>query len=136
MQLTAKLIQVLPVQTGEGKNGPWKKGSIVVETLDDRFPRKICITYWGDKANEEDLVVGNLLDISFDIESREFNGKWYTDVRAFRLEKSNGQSQPAGIMHQQPPQTAVNHSEGAINTPPSFVESQPADDSQIDDLPF
>lgn len=92
MQLTAKLIQVLPVQTGNGKNGQWKKQDIVVETTESQYPKKICVSVWGDKISESQLVIGSLLTISFDVESREFNGKWYTDVKAWKVESANGAS--------------------------------------------
>lgn len=85
MQLTAKLIQLLPLQTGTGKNGEWKKQDIIVET-DGQYPKKICISIWGDKADPSMLQVGNNLNIQFDIESREFNGRWYTDVKAWKVE--------------------------------------------------
>lgn len=85
MQLTTKLIQLLPLQTGTGKNGQWKKQDIIVETH-GHYPKKICISIWGDKINESQLVAGNFLNIDFDIESREFNGKWYTDVKAWKIE--------------------------------------------------
>lgn len=85
MQLTAKLIQKLQLQTGEGKNGPWKKQDIIVET-DGQYPKKICVSIWGDKIDETQLQIGNQLSVSFDIESREFNGKWYTDLKAWKIE--------------------------------------------------
>lgn len=85
MQLTAKLIQILPLQTGTGRNGEWKKQEIIVET-EGQYPKKVCISIWGDKINESILQVNNMLDISFDVESREYNGRWYTDVKAWRVE--------------------------------------------------
>ena len=85
MQLTAKLTQLLPIQTGTGKNGEWKKQDIIVET-EGQFPKKICISIWGDKINESQLKIGNNLKIDFDIESREYNSKWYTDVKAWKIE--------------------------------------------------
>ena len=85
MQLTAKVIQILPLQTGSGKNGEWKKQDIVVET-DGQYPKKVCISVWGDKINANHLVVGNKLKIDFDIESREYNSRWYTDVKAWKVE--------------------------------------------------
>lgn len=85
MQLIAKLIQVLPLQTGMGKNGEWRKQDVIVET-DGQYPKKVCISIWGDKANESVLQIGNMLDISFDVESREYNGRWYTDVRAWKVD--------------------------------------------------
>lgn len=88
MQITAKLIQTLPLQTGQGKNGDWKKQDIIVETK-GQYTKKICISLWGDKINPEQLTVGNELDIDFDIESREYNGKWYTEVKAWKIEVSS-----------------------------------------------
>lgn len=85
MQLTAKLTQLLPIQTGTGKNGEWKKQEIIVET-DGQYPKKVCISIWGDKINEGQLQIGNLLKIDFDIESREYNSKWYTDIKAWKIE--------------------------------------------------
>jgi hypothetical protein len=85
MQLTAKLTQLLPIQTGTGKNGEWKKQDIIVET-DGQYPKKVCISIWGDKINEGQLQIGNLLQIDFDIESRVHNSKWYTDIKAWKLE--------------------------------------------------
>lgn len=85
MELTAKLIQVLPAQTGTGKNGEWKRQNIILET-DGMYPKKVCITLWGDKTNPAILQVGNMLTISFDVESREYNGNWYTDLRAWKVE--------------------------------------------------
>ena len=85
MQLVAKVIQLLPVQTGTGKNGTWKKQDIVVET-DGQYPKKVCISVWGDKINASHLTVGNKLKIDFDIESREYNSRWYTDVKAWKVE--------------------------------------------------
>jgi hypothetical protein len=95
MQITAKLIQLLPLQTGAGKNGQWKKQDIIVET-EGQYPKKICISIWGDKIDEKNLQPGNQLKIDFDVESREFNGRWYTDVKAWKVEPmgSAGQSTP------------------------------------------
>ena len=89
MQLIAKLVQMLPLQTGSGKNGEWKKQDVIVET-EGQYPKKICISIWGDKINAGQLVVGNKLKIDFDIESREYNSRWYTDVKAWRIEMVDG----------------------------------------------
>jgi len=88
MQITAKLLSILPEQTGAGKNGPWKKQDIIVET-EGQYPKKVCISLWGEKHDRNLLKVGVKLNISFDIESREFNGKWYTDVKAWKIEGVN-----------------------------------------------
>jgi hypothetical protein len=87
MNIKAKLVQLLPLQTGMGKNGQWRKQDIIVETT-GQYPKKICISIWGDKINEKQLLIGNQLDIDFELESREFNGKWYTDIRAWKIVSS------------------------------------------------
>ena len=100
MQLTAKLTQLLPIQTGTGKNGEWKKQDIIVET-DGQYPKKVCVSIWGDKINEGQLQIGNILKIDFDIESREYNSKWYTDIKACKIEV-------AGTSTQNTPDNTVN----------------------------
>ena len=84
MQITGKLIQLLPPQSGQGKNGTWKKQEVIIET-GGQYPKKVCIAIWGDKADEKILKVGNTLKIDFDVESREYNGRWYTDVKAWKV---------------------------------------------------
>ena len=88
MQLTTKLIQILPLQSGTGKNGEWKKQDIIVETQ-DQYPKKICVSLWGNKFQHVSLNPGELYTIDFDVESREFNGRWYTDVKAWKIEVQN-----------------------------------------------
>jgi hypothetical protein len=108
MQLTAKLTQILPVQTGSGKNGEWKKQDIIVET-DGQYPKKICISVWGDKINAKQLVVGNKLKIDFDVESREYNSRWYTDVKAWKVEvlgSNGGHSQEEFVVPNEEPMTS------------------------------
>lgn len=89
MQISAKLVQVLPLQTGNGKNGTWKKQEIIVET-EGQYPKKVCIAIWGDKINASQLQVGNQLKVDFDVESREYNGRWYTEVKAWKVESAGG----------------------------------------------
>jgi hypothetical protein len=88
MKLTAKLIQLLPFQTGTGKNGEWKKQDIIVET-DGEYPKKVCVSIWGEKINESQLIVGNTLIMDLNIESKEFSGKWYTEIKAWKIEVAN-----------------------------------------------
>ena len=108
MQLTANLLQLLPMQTGTGKNGDWKKQDIIIET-DGQYPKKVCISIWGDKINEGQLQIGNLLQIDFDIESREYNNKWYTDIKAWKIEL-------AGTSTQKTPDNEVNTFDSILNS--------------------
>jgi hypothetical protein len=116
MQLTAKLAQILPPETGMGKNGEWKKQSLIMET-DGQFPKKICVTAWGDKFPIDRWHPGLQLTIDFDIESREFNGRWYTDLKAWKIE-------PADAAMPEPP------------APPIQLAPPAAPAERYDDLPF
>ena len=91
MQLTAKLIDVLTIQTGLGKNGEWRKQDIIVET-DSQYPKKICISLWGDKITETNLQRGQQYRYDISIESREYSGRWYTDIKAWRIDSSNNEN--------------------------------------------
>lgn len=84
MDISGKILQFLPVQTGQGKNGTWKKQEFILET-GDTYPKKVCIAVWGDKIDIGSFKPGETIDVSFDVESREFNGRWYTDVKAWKV---------------------------------------------------
>ena len=122
MQLSARLVQVLPPQTGMGKNGEWKKQEIIVET-DGQYPKKVCVSVWGDKLNNISLELGSYLNIEFDIESREFNGRWYTDVRAWKVDVASAVPEASGA--------PVNV--GFVAPPPP---PPPLPVNEKDDLPF
>jgi len=93
LEITGKVIAKLPQQSGQGKNGTWIKQDFVIETQ-DQFPKKVCISLWGDKAKELDAIaIGETLKAGINIESREFNGKWYTDVKAWRIDKAGSSNQ-------------------------------------------
>lgn len=87
MQLKGKLIKLLPLQSGEGKSGFWKKQEFIVETKDE-YPKKICFTLWGDKVRLVENFEGQDVTVSFDLESREYNGRWFTEAKAWKIERN------------------------------------------------
>jgi len=95
LEITGKVINVLAEQTGSGKNGTWVKQDFVIET-NEQYPKKVCFSAWGDKAAAiKNLAMGTPVKVSFNVESREFNGKWYTDLRIWKIETgSASQSSP------------------------------------------
>jgi len=131
MEISGKLIQKLPLQSGVGKTGTsWQKQEFVIETI-ETYPKKICANLWGDKVDVlQSINIGDQVIMSFSVESREYNGKWYTDVKAWKLETAV-----------QAPQSAPQQSTAAAPTfptanalPPEF-EGTFVDDGN-DDLPF
>ena len=85
MQLSAKLLQILPVQSGTGKNGPWQKHTLIVEAL-DQYHNQICLTIWGDQIDISKIKIGDQLTFNYFIQSKEYNGKWYTNIIATEFE--------------------------------------------------
>lgn len=95
LEIKCKLVDKLAVQNGTSARGPWSKQDFIVETI-EQYPRKICMNVWGqDKVNElASYNAGEMLNISVNIESREFNGRWYTDVRAWRIQREAAEGAP------------------------------------------
>ncbi len=96
MDIVGKIIQVLPLQEGISKTGnPWKSQSYVLETQ-EQYPRKVCFEIFGeDRIKNNPCNVDDVVTVSFDIESREYNGRWYTSIRAWRVQQGNMLSQAA-----------------------------------------
>jgi hypothetical protein len=126
MEITGKLIEKLPQQSGQGKNGTWVKQEFILETQ-DQFPKKVCIALWGDKVRDIDsIAIGENLKASINVESREFNSKWYTDVKAWKIDKvgASGASAPTNT----PPMPSADDL-------PTFIPEEDGGDG-MDDLPF
>lgn len=87
MEVRGKIIAVQPVQTGQGKNGTWKKQDYVIEyDLNAQYPRRMMFNLWGDRIDQYKIQEGQMLKVSFDIDCREYNGRWYNDIRAWKVE--------------------------------------------------
>ena len=134
MEITGKVVRLGTLTEGTSARGPWRKQELIIET-EEQYPRTVCLICWTNQIDEiQKFVPGQSIKAQIEISSREFNGKWYTDVRVWRFDPvgaqpatttSAPQAQPAQPMtHQTPPQAA-----------PSPEYSAPSEDS-TDDLPF
>lgn len=94
MELTGKILQVIPEKSGTSARGPWRKQEYVIEIPGD-YPKSVCFMVWGDRIDQFGIQEGQELTVSIDLESREYNGRWYTDVKAWRVVPAN-QGAPAG----------------------------------------
>ena len=88
MEIRGKIIEILPEKSGQSANGEWRKQEYVLET-ESNYPKKICFMAWGDKIGEFNLKQGDSVEVSVDLESREYNGRWYTDVKAWKVSKDD-----------------------------------------------
>lgn len=120
IQLQGKVVQILDEQSGEGKNGSWRKRNFILE-IPGKYPKKVCITQWGDNIDQQAVQIGINITVSVDIQSREYNGNWYTDIKAWRVEQGTGEQNAPEIP---PPSTE------------SFEIDTQAFNAIDDDLPF
>ncbi len=87
MEIKGTIIAAMPEVSGVSKSGnSWKKREYVLENTEGNFPRKVAFTCFGENADRIQLKVGDRVNMFFDIESREFNGRWYTDIRCWRAD--------------------------------------------------
>lgn len=121
MEFEGTVFAVLPLVKGQSARGEWMKQEVVFE-LPGEFNRKVCVGFWGDRASEAGaLRAGEVIAVSANVESREYNGRWFTEVRAWKMNRKAPQVAA--------PQDAL---------PP--LEALPANDftggGEVDDLPF
>jgi len=120
LAVKGRIQQILKPESGVSRSGKeWKKQEFVIET-DDQFPKKVCFTLFGDKISlAEGLTSGQEVEVSFNIESREYNGKWFHNINAWKIDTASSENIP--------------------EPPPEFrledIPPEPTDDA-TNDLPF
>ena len=121
MELSGKVIAVLEPRGGVSKTGnPWKVQEYVIETH-DQYPRKMCFDIFGeDKINQFNIQIGEEITVSFDIDAREWQGRWFNSIRAWKVERPTAQA-PQGPADMPP-------------FPPAPADFSAGDEK--DDLPF
>ena len=125
LTISGRIVSVLPLQQGESKAGkPWQKQEYILDT-GGQYPRKVCFSLFGESITKFPLQVGQDVTVSIDIESREWNSKWYTEVRAWNVTYASQQPQ----LQAQAPQPAPQQ--------PAPAPPQPSQQPQAsDELPF
>ncbi len=132
MEITGKVVRLGGLTEGTSAKGPWRKQDLIIET-DDQYPKTVCLTCWTNQIDEvQRMVPGQMIKAQIDISSREFNGKWYTDVRVWRFEPVAATAPAAA------PQPAA---QPVHQTPPAAPAGGPEDyfgseSNNGDDLPF
>lgn len=97
MELTGKVIAALPERSGVSQRGEWKSQEFVIEYQEGQYARHLCFTVFGaERLQRFNIQTGQTVLVAFDIDAHEWNGRWFTDVRAFdvRLADSNVSPQP------------------------------------------
>ena len=127
MELTGKIIAVMEPRGGvSARTGnTWKTQEYVLE-VPGQYPKRCLFNVFGeDRINQFNIQNGDELTIQFDIDAREYNGRWFNDIRAYNVIR--GQQPVASA------QPVVAQSEATSPFPPA---QEPASDGASDDLPF
>lgn len=137
MEIQGKVIAVLEARSGVSARGEWKSQDYVIETH-DAYPRKMVFGVFGaDRISRFNIQLGQEVNVSFDIDAHEYNGRWFNNIRAFDVR----QVDPAAVGMQ--PGIVPGAAFGpapAQPTAPVQPAAQPAapaaEQSSEDDLPF
>ena len=133
LEIEGTLVQKLPVQSGSSARGPWTKQEFILEYPDGNFTAKACFLAWGqDKVQDlGKYQVGDKVKVSFNLKSREYNGRWYNDLQIWKIAPAGAQptAQPAAPAQPAPQAPAW------TQAPAPTLEDMPADTGE-EDLPF
>jgi hypothetical protein len=136
LEIEGTLVQKLPVQSGSSARGPWTKQEFILEYPDGNFTAKACFLAWGqDKVQDlGKYQVGDKVKVSFNLKSREYNGRWYNDLQIWKIAPAGAQpaapAQPAAQAQPAPQAPAW------APAPAPTLEDMPADTEGEEDLPF
>lgn len=98
MEITGKIIVALEPRSGVSANtgNPWKMQSFVLETTTEQYPRRCVFDVFGeDRLNQFNIQVGQEYTVSFDIDAREYQGRWFNSIRAWRVAAPQAMGAPA-----------------------------------------
>ncbi len=144
LELEGTLRQKMGVQSGTSARGAWAKQEFILEFPDGNFTSQACFTAWGQEkvAELDKYQVGDRIKVSFNLKSREYNGRWYNDLQIWRLSPAGAAQHPAAAptaAPAQPAQPAYRPESApapAYEAPAPTLDDMPGDDSPADDLPF
>ena len=137
MEIQVKVTKFLEEQRGQGRNGEWVRNAFVAETINTDYPKTVKFDVFGAERWEkmkQYLFVGGNVRVSFDIESKEFNGKYYTSLMAFSAYAGVGDGTQGGGSIPAPTQTQEVPAPAPIPQPQA--PAAPAREENSDDLPF
>ena len=137
LEIEGTLAQKLPVQSGNSARGPWAKQEFILEYPDGNFTAKACFTAWGQEKVQDlgKYQVGDKVKVSFNLKSREYNGRWYNDLQIWKIAPAG--AQPAAPAQQPAPQAKPAPQAAAWQQAPApTLEDMPADSEGAEDLPF
>ena len=136
LEIEGTLAQKLPVQSGNSARGPWAKQEFILEFPDGNFTAKACFTAWGQEKVQDlgKYQVGDKVKVSFNLKSREYNGRWYNDLQIWKIAPAG--AQPAAPAQPAPQARPAAQAPAYQQAPAPTLEDMPADTEGAEDLPF
>ena len=136
LEIEGTLAQKLPVQSGNSARGPWTKQEFILEFPDGNFTAKACFLAWGQEKVQDlgKYQVGDKVKVSFNLKSREYNGRWYNDLQIWKIAPAG--AQPAAPAQPAPQARPVAQAPAYQQAPAPTLEDMPADSEGAEDLPF
>ena len=136
LEIEGTLAQKLPVQSGNSARGPWAKQEFILEFPDGNFTAKACFTAWGQEKVQDlgKYQVGDKVKVSFNLKSREYNGRWYNDLQIWKIAPAG--AQPAAPAQPAPQARSAAQAPAYPQAPAPTLEDMPADSEGAEDLPF
>lgn len=123
MEFEGVVYKIMPATTGTSARGDWQRQEVIFE-IPSEFSRKVCVIFFNRPSDVASLKEGKTYTVSINIESREYNGRWYTDVRAWRVQPKQEEVASVQPMPEMPP----------IADEPQYTSTSSA--AEVDDLPF
>ena len=139
MEIQGKIIAVMPERGGVSQRGTeWKVQEFVLETH-EQYPKKMVFEVFGaDRLSRFNIQIGQELNVAFDIDAREWNGRWFNSIRAYDVRPAETvvAGATAGVAQTAQPVVASTASDQAASVVSEAQTATPAADAQTDDLPF
>jgi len=138
LELEGTIRQKMGVQSGVSARGNWAKQEFILEYPDGNYTSQVCMLAFGtDKVQElEKYQIGDRVKVSFNLKSREYNGRWYTDIQIWRIAPATpaGAAAPASAQTPAQAQAPVQAQVPLNVAPPPTLDDMPGEDAE--DLPF
>jgi len=136
MEITGKVVRLGNLVEGTSARGPWRKQELIIET-EEQYPRTVCLICWTNQIDEiQKFAPGQTIKAQIEISSREFNGKWYTDVRVWRFDPVGAPAPAQAPAYAAAPQPQSMHQTPPVTTAASANDYYPPTEDSVDDLPF
>lgn len=126
MEFQGTVFKIMPESKGTSARGEWQRQEVIFEMQDGNYARKVAVTFFNKPTEVAGLNLGVMYNVSFNVESREYNDRWYTDIRAWRIMPADGAPAAAPV--------AAAPAQQSYTAPQAPSTPQSAED--VDDLPF